>query len=393
MSEKGNGSPSLYFDYNATTPLDERVLQGMAPFFSPKFHNPSSSYRAAAATFHAVEEARRRVAALIGARAGEIVFTSGGTEADNLALFGTVRLRAGHGGHIVTSAIEHSAVLRAVQQLQTEGFSATFLSVDGGGRIDPDDLRRAIRPDTILISLMSANNEIGTIQPVPELARVARERRVPFHSDAVQAVGKVPLDVRDLGIDLLALSGHKIYGPKGSGALWVRGGVRLQPLLFGGGQERGLRSGTENVPAIVGLGLAAELASAEMNGEGPRLSGLRERLRRGILERIPGTAANGPEGRDALPNTLNISFRDADGGALLAYLDQRGFALSAGSACSAKSTKPSHVLTAIGLDEERARSSLRISLGRFSDEAGVDSLLEALVDSVAAVRGQPPSWR
>ena len=393
MSEKGNGSQSLYFDYNATTPLDERVLQGMAPFFSPKFHNPSSSYRAAAATFHAVEEARRRVAALIGARAGEIVFTSGGTEADNLALFGTVRLRAGHGGHIVTSAIEHSAVLRAVQQLQTEGFSATFLSVDGGGRIDPDDLRRAIRPDTILISLMSANNEIGTIQPVPELARVARERRVPFHSDAVQAVGKVPLDVRDLGIDLLALSGHKIYGPKGSGALWVRGGVRLQPLLFGGGQERGLRSGTENVPAIVGLGLAAELASAEMNGEGPRLSGLRERLRRGILERIPGTAANGPEGRDALPNTLNISFRDADGGALLAYLDQRGFALSAGSACSAKSTKPSHVLTAIGLDEERARSSLRISLGRFSDEAGVDSLLEALVDSVAAVRGQPPSWR
>ena len=383
----------LYFDYNATTPVDARVLQGMLPWFSEKFHNPSSSYRAAASAFFAVEEARRRVAELIGAGTGEIVFTCGGTEANNLALFGTARRRAGAGGHVITTTIEHPAVRHVVQQLEKEGFTATYLDVDNRGLVAPDNLRRAIRPDTFLVSIMFANNEIGTIQPIAELAHITREHNILFHSDAVQAVGKVPLDVRGLELDLLSLSSHKIYGPKGAGALWVRRSTKLQPLLFGGGHEGGLRSGTENVPAIVGLGLAAGLAATEMESGNKRLATLKERLLGGILEKIPGTTINGPPDRDALVNTLNISFADADGSVLLTFLDQRGFALSAGSACSAKSVKPSHVLTAIGLDDEQARNSLRISLGRGNDEAGIDLLLEALIDVVKLVRGLEPRLR
>jgi cysteine desulfurase len=383
----------LYFDHNATTPVDSRVLEGMLPYFSERFHNPASVYRRAASAFSAVEEARRRVAGLIHARPGEIVFTSGGTEADNLAILGVARRHSGPGGHVITSPIEHSAVLQSVRQLEREGVSATCLGVDRTGRVDPDDLRRAIRADTFLVSIMSANNEIGTIQPIAELARITRERNILFHSDAVQAAGKFPLDVAALGLDLLSLSSHKIYGPKGAGALWVRRDTPLQPLFYGGGHEGGLRSGTENVPAIVGLGLAAELAGVEMEGESRRLAALKERLRRGLLRLISGATINGPDNTGALANTLNVSFSGAEGGVLLAYLDQRGFSLSAGSACSAKSTRPSHVLTAIGLDDERARGSLRISLGRGNDEAAVDLLLGALAEVVTLVRGLEPLSR
>lgn len=376
-----------YFDYNATTPLDPRVLGEMLPFFNERFANPSSAYRLGCDALGAVETARKRVATLVNADPSEIIFTSGGTEADNLALFGTARRLAKKGNHLITSAIEHKAVLNTCRQLEKEGFNLTILPVDGNGLIDPDDLRRAIRKETILISIMQASNETGVIQPIRELAEMAREHSILFHTDAVQTVGKIPVNVTELGADLLSLSAHKIYGPKGTGALYFRRDVVIAPLFYGGGQENKRRPGTENVTGIVGLGKAAELCRNEMAADALRLGAMRDRLQKEIIERIPGARVNGdPAHRVA--NTLSVSISGCDGNVLVAFLDNVGLALSSGSACSAKSRAASPVLLAMGRSEDEAVEGLRISLGRFSTEADLERLLAALPQAVRQLQPQ-----
>jgi cysteine desulfurase len=370
-----------YFDYNATTPLDPRVLAEMLPFFNDRFANPSSAYRQGCDALGAVENARKLVARLVNADPSEIVFTSGGTESDNLAVFGVARRHRQKGNHLITSAIEHKAVLNTCRQLEKEGFVLTVLPVDRNGLVDPDNLRLAIRKDTILISVMQASNETGVIQPVRELAALAREHGILFHTDAVQTVGKIPVDVAELGVDLLSLSAHKIYGPKGTGALYVRRDVMIAPLLFGGSQESKRRPGTENVTGIVGLGKAAELCRNEMGAETRRLGEMRDRLQKKIGELIPGTRING-DIPQRMAGTLNISIPGCDGGVLVALLDGAGLALSSGSACSAKSRTPSQVLLAMGRSEDEAVEGLRISLGRFSNDEDLEKLLAELPKAV-----------
>ncbi len=374
-----------YFDYNATTPLDPRVLVEMLPFFNERFANPSSAYRQGCDALGALEIARKRVARLVNASPSEIVFTSGGTEADNMTIFGTARRRDLKGNHLITSAIEHKAVFRTCRQLEKEGFALTVLPVDYNGLVDPDDLRRAIRKETFLISIMQASNETGVIQPVRELAALAREHNILFHTDAVQTAGKIVVDTAELGIDLLSLSAHKIYGPKGAGALYVRRDVVLAPLLFGGGQENRRRAGTKNVAGIVGLGKAAELCREEMTADALRLGKMRDRLQQEINERIPGTRVNGDTPR-RVANTLNVSFPGCDGGVLVAFLDNIGLALSSGSACSAKSRAASQVLLAMGRSEDEAIGGLRISLGRFTDDTDLEKLLAKLPQAVRQLR-------
>jgi cysteine desulfurase len=370
-----------YFDYNATTPLDPRVLAEMLPFFNDRFANPSSAYRQGCDALGAVENARKLVARLVNADPSEIVFTSGGTESDNLAVFGVARRHRQNGNHLITSAIEHKAVLNTCRQLEKEGFVLTVLPVDRNGLVDPDNLRLAIRKDTILISVMQASNETGVIQPVRELAALAREHGILFHTDAVQTVGKIPVDVAELGVDLLSLSAHKICGPKGTGALYVRRDVMIAPLLFGGSQESKRRPGTENVTGIVGLGKAAELCRNEMGAETRRLGEMRDRLQKKIGELIPGTRVNG-DIPQRTAGTLNISIPGCDGGVLVALLDGAGLALSSGSACSAKSRTPSQVLLAMGRSEDEAVEGLRISLGRFSNDEDLEKLLAELPKAV-----------
>jgi cysteine desulfurase len=374
-----------YFDYNATTPLDPRVLAEMLPFFNDRFANPSSAYRQGCDALGAVENARKLVARLVNADPSEIVFTSGGTESDNLAVFGVARRHRQKGNHLITSAIEHKAVLNTCRQLEKEGFVLTVLPVDRNGLVDPDNLRLAIRKDTILISVMQASNETGVIQPVRELAALAREHGILFHTDAVQTVGKIPVDVAELGVDLLSLSAHKIYGPKGTGALYVRRDVMIAPLLFGGSQESKRRPGTENVTGIVGLGKAAELCRNEMGAETRRLGEMRDRLQKKIGELIPGTRVNG-DIPQRTAGTLNISIPGCDGGVLVALLDGAGLALSSGSACSAKSRAPSPVLLAMGRSEDEAVEGLRISLGRFSMDSDLEKLLAELPKAVRQLR-------
>jgi cysteine desulfurase len=374
-----------YFDYNATTPLDPRVLAEMLPFFNDRFANPSSAYRQGCDALGAVENARKLVARLVNADPSEIVFTSGGTESDNLAVFGVARRHRQKGNHLITSAIEHKAVLNTCRQLEKEGFVLTVLPVDRNGLVDPDNLRLAIRKDTILISVMQASNETGVIQPVRELAALAREHGILFHTDAVQTVGKIPVDVAELGVDLLSLSAHKICGPKGTGALYVRRDVMIAPLLFGGSQESKRRPGTENVTGIVGLGKAAELCRNEMGAETRRLGEMRDRLQKKIGELIPGTRVNG-DIPQRTAGTLNISIPGCDGGVLVALLDGAGLALSSGSACSAKSRAPSPVLLAMGRSEDEAVEGLRISLGRFSNDADLEKLLAELPKAVWQLR-------
>jgi cysteine desulfurase len=374
-----------YFDYNATTPLDPRVLAEMLPFFNDRFANPSSAYRQGCDALGAVENARKLVARLVNADPSEIVFTSGGTESDNLAVFGVARRHRQKGNHLITSAIEHKAVLNTCRQLEKEGFVLTVLPVDRNGLVDPDNLRLAIRKDTILISVMQASNETGVIQPVRELAALAREHGILFHTDAVQTVGKIPVDVAELGVDLLSLSAHKICGPKGTGALYVRRDVMIAPLLFGGSQESKRRPGTENVTGIVGLGKAAELCRNEMGAETRRLGEMRDRLQKKIGELIPGTRVNG-DIPQRTAGTLNISIPGCDGGVLVALLDGAGLALSSGSACSAKSRAPSPVLLAMGRSEDEAVEGLRISLGRFSMDSDLEKLLAELPKAVRQLR-------
>ena len=375
---------SVYLDYAATTPVDPRVLAAMLPYFSEHWGNASSTHAFGQEARAAVDRARQEVAALLDARPGEIVFTGGATEADNLAVLGVASAAGRAGGHVITSAIEHHAILEACQVLRQRGVEVTEVPVGASGIVDPDDVRRALRPDTALISIIAANNEIGTLQPLPEIGTVAREHGVPFHSDATQWVGALPSRVDDLRVDLLSLSGHKRYGPKGVGALYVRTGTPLTPLQRGGGHERGRRGGTENVPGIVGLGAALRIAGETMEAETVRLAGLRDRLIQGALG-IPGVALNGDPVR-RLPNNVNLSVEGTDGQSLVIGLDLRGVAVSAGAACSSGTIEASHVLTALGLPAERAMSAIRLTLGRPTEAAEVEAALEALRAVVTQVR-------
>ncbi len=384
-------------DANATTPLLPEVLEAMHPALMGAFGNASSIHHYGQQARMAVEGAREEVAAAMGARASEIVLTSGATESDNLALFGVVgkALDAGEPAHLVTTAIEHHAVLHAAEALARRGASVTFLPVSCEGMVDPEDVRRALRPETRLVSVMLANNETGALQPVAEIARIAREAGVPTHTDAVQALGKMPVDVRALGVDLLSLSGHKLHGPQGVGALWVRRGVRLQPLFYGGTHERQRRAGTENLPGIVGLGRAMRLGQQALtDGTLDRMAALRDRLERGLLDRVDECGVNGPVGAGArLPNTTNLWFDHLEGEALVIALDLKGLAVSGGSACASGATEPSHVLTAMGLSAHRARASLRFSLSRLTTEAEVDRALELVPPVVARLRELSPVYR
>jgi len=378
--------PHSYFDHNATTPLAPEVRETLAACLDQVYGNASSIHQFGQAARKRLEAARRQVAALIHADPAEVVFTSGGTEADNLALLGVARYAgAAATKHVVTTAIEHPAVLSACAQLEREGVAVTRVKVGAAGVVKADDVRAALRPDTVLISVMHANNELGTIQPIAEIGRIARQASIPFHVDGVQALGRIPVDVGALGADLYSMSGHKLYAPKGVGALYVRKGTRLAPLLFGGHQERERRPGTENVPGCVAFGAAAELAGRSLAADGERLSALRDRFENAVLERISGARINGARwGR--LPNTSNLRIDGVDGEALVIALDLRGFAVSTGAACSSGAIAPSHVLIAIGLGMEGARASLRVSLGRANTAAEVDALAEALESAVAHLR-------
>jgi cysteine desulfurase len=375
----------FYFDHNATTPIAPEVLETAVSCLGQVYGNASSIHYYGQAARQRLEEARRRLAASIHAAPMVVVFTSGGTEADNLALLGVVRSVARRPAHVVTSAIEHPAVLAACAQLEREGASVTRLPVGPGGCVNPDDVRRALRPETALVSIMHANNELGVIQPIAEIARITREAGLPLHSDGVQALGKIPVDVEALGVDLYAMSGHKLYAPKGAGALYVRKGTRLTAISFGGHHERDRRPGTENVPGIAAFGAAAELAAATLAEESARLAALRDRFESAVLGRISGAGINGARW-NRTPNTSNMYFDGIDGEALVIALDLRGFAVSTGSACSSGAITPSHVLTALGLSPDRARSSLRFSLGRSNTAAQVDALVDALQASLAHLR-------
>ena len=380
---------AIYLDYNATTPVDARVLEAMQPYFGQVFGNASSIHSAGQHARAAVDAARESVAALIGAKPSEMVFTSGGTEADNLALFGIVAGNARPRKRIITTAIEHHAVLNAAQQLERQGIGVTYVQVGSNGIVDPADVRRALTPDTILISVMHANNEIATIQPIEEIGRIAAEADVYFHCDAVQSAGKLPLDVNHLGVDLLTVSAHKIYGPKGVGALYVRSGTPLEPQFYGGHHERDRRPGTENVPGIVGLGKAAEIARANLNGDSTRIAALRDCFEKGLLESIPSIRVNGDRTR-RVANTTNLTFAGAGGEALVIALDLQGIACSTGAACSSGAVEPSHVLTAIGLSADEARSSLRFSLGTPTSDAEIDDAIAIIPGVVDRLRALSP---
>ncbi len=377
------GDP-IYLDCHATTPLDPRVLEAMLPSFTRDFGNASSRQHAFGWKAEAaVKAARETVAAAIGASPREVVFTSGATESNNLALFGVSRALAPKGRHLVTTAVEHSAVLDPCRQLVREGFEVDVVGVDRDGKVSVDSVAAALRPDTVLVSVMAANNEVGTLQPLAEIGALCKERGVLLHTDAAQAFGKVPLDVEALGVDLMSLSAHKLCGPKGVGALYVRAArprVTLEPLLFGGGHERGLRSGTLDVPGIVGLGAAARIAVEEREAEAGRVARLRDRLHELLAAAVPGVELNGPaEGR--LPGNLNLRFPGVDGEALT--LEVRDVAFSTGAACSSASREPSHVLLALGLSEAQARSSVRFGLGRFTTEGEVEEAARRVAEGVA----------
>jgi len=377
----------VYFDNSATTPVLPEVFEAMRPYFGEQFGNASSIHHHGQETRAAVEGARQSVASLLGCRASEVVFTSGGTEADNLAIFGLVA----EADHVITSTVEHHAVLNACKHLESEGRDVTYLSVDDRGLVNPDDVRRALRPNTKLITVMTANNETGVLQPVAEIARIAAEADVYFHTDGVQAAGKVPLDVNQIGCDLLSVSGHKIHGPQGIGALYIRKGTALEPMMYGGRHERSRRAGTENVPGIVGLGKAAELARVSLAlGDNQKMAGMRDRLERALLQ-LESAGVNG-EGAPRVPNTTNIHFDSIEGEALVIALDLKGLAVSTGAACSSGALAPSHVLLAMGLRPERARASIRVSLGKQNTDEELDFAIGLVPETVARLRELSPVW-
>ena len=376
----------VYLDNSATTQVARAVVDAMAPYFDVRYGNASSLHRFGQEARRAVEESRESIADSLGVRADEIVFTSGATEADNLAIVGAALARSGGGGHVIASKVEHDAVLRAAEWLQSMGFAVTLADVDGTGRVDPETVRAALRKDTFLVSIMAGNNEIGTLEPIAEIGRICRERGVLFHTDAVQALGKVDLPMDS--VDLLAASAHKLHGPKGVGFLYARRGTTLVPLTHGGGHERGLRSGTENVPAIVGFAAALRLALAERDEVTARMWRLRRRIIDRVL-RMPGTRLNGhPE--DSLPHITNFSFAGIEGESLVMKLDEAGIAASTGSACSSPNLEPSHVLVAIGVPLSMAHGSLRISTGRDTTDADVERLLDVLPRVVGELRAMSP---
>jgi cysteine desulfurase len=390
----------VYLDYNATTPVEPEVLDAMLPYFSGEFGNAASIHTPGQRARAAVETAREQVAVLIGARPQEIVFTSGGTESDNHAVFGVLGAaflpvssarNADSFPHIITTAIEHEAVLNVCQALEKSGVRVTYLATDREGQIDLDALQRDIRPETVLITIMHANNELGTVQPLEEIGRIAKDRDIYFHTDAVQSAGKVPIEVTKLGADLLSLSAHKFYGPKGIGALYIRSGTRLRQLLYGGHHQRGFRPGTENVAGIVGLGKAAEIARASLAADARRVSSLRDKLEQGLLARVPHARVNG-SAAPRTPNTTNLVFPGIEGEALLIALDLKGLACSTGAACSSGAVEPSHVLTAIGLPPEEARASLRFSLGRGTTEQEIDFALQVVPAAVEQLRELSPTY-
>lgn len=382
----------VYFDHNATTPVAPEVLAAMLPYFSENYGNASSIHAFGQAARGAVERARSSVAAMLGAKAQEIMFSSGGTESNNQAIFGVVAGTSEIDRHVITCAIEHDAVLDPCKELEKRGVAVTILTVDRNGLVNPEDLRRAIRPETVLITLMLANNELGIIEPVEEIGKIAAENGIAFHTDAVQAAGKIPIDVNRLGVHLLSISAHKFYGPKGVGALYIRKGTQLQPLLHGGHSERDRRPGTEDVAAIVGLGKAAELAMAHMQEEAARISALRNRLEIGLLERIPQSWVNGSRALRT-PNTTNLTFPFIEGEAMVIALDLKGIACSTGAACSSGAVEPSHVLTAIGLPPEDARATLRLSLGRQTTDAEIDFALETIPPVIERLRLLSPTYK
>jgi len=388
----------IYLDHNATTAVDPAVLDAMLPYFASDFGNASSIHTFGQRARAAVETAREQVATLVGARPQEIVFTSGGTESDNHSIFGVALPSltpstsiTSTSPHVITTTIEHEAVLNACQALKKQGVAVTYLPVDRQGLVNLDDLRHALRPETVLISVMHANNELGTLQPLTELGRIAAESDVYFHTDAVQSAGKIPVDVKSLQLDLLSISGHKLYAPKGIGALFIKSGTRLRQFLYGGHHQRGFRPGTENVAGIVGLGKAAELAHVSLEKDAARVSRLRDTLEHGILARIPDSrvnSANAPR----TPNTSNILFPGLEGEALVIALDLKGLACSTGAACSSGAVEPSHVLTAIGLPAADARASIRFSLGRHTTESEIAAALELIPAAVAHLRKLSPTY-
>lgn len=386
----------VYLDHNATTPLALEVFEAMKPYLMNGFGNASSVHAWGQEARAAVEEARESVARLLNAEPAEIVFTSGGTESDNTALFGTIEAAmarlGGHTPHLVTTAIEHPAVLNAAQALEKRGVSVTFVRPGRDGVVDPAEIKHALTPETALISVMHANNELGTLQPIEEIGRIARERGIPFHTDAVQSVGKIPLDVRQMGVKLLSLSAHKINGPKGVGALYARKGVPFRPLLYGGHHERDRRPGTENVPGIVGLGRAAERALANAQSEARRIAALRDRLEESILATIPFVTINGALDR-RLPSTSNITFEFVQGESFVIAADLRGLGCSTGSACASGSLEPSHVLSAIGKTKEEARSTVRFSLGSTTTSEDIDYALGVITEVVGRLRALSPHYK
>lgn len=379
----------IYFDHAATTPVDPRVFEKMKPYFTENFGNPNSQHSYGRRTVTAVDDARDTVARLIGAKPNEIYFTSGGTESDNWALRGAAHAYANKGKHLIVSAVEHPAVLSAAKELQKEGFEVTFAAVDEYGTVDLAKLKEAVRPDTTLIGVMTANNEIGTLQPVREISALARERGILFFTDAVQAAGAMPLNVREPGVDMLSFSGHKFYGPKGVGVLYVRSGLRIGKLIAGGHQERSMRGGTTNVPGVVGLAEAFRLANEEMAQNNAHVAALRDRFIARVLREIPYVKLNGhPKNR--LPNNANFSFRYIEGESLLFSLDLAGIAVSSGSACSSGSLEPSHVLLATGLPEGLAHGSIRFSFGKENTAEEVDFAVDKLKEIVVRLRALSP---
>jgi len=379
----------VYLDNNATSPLLPEVFEAMRPYFFEHFGNASSIHQQGQQARGAVERAREQVAELLNCRAAEVVFTSGGTEGDNLALFGLAK----PGDHVITSAVEHHAVLNACKRLQESGCDLTYLPVDGQALVDPDDVRRALRPNTKLISIILANNETGVLQPVSEIGKIAAEAEVYFHTDAVQAAGKVPVDVKEIGCDLLTITGHKMHGPQGAGALYVRKGTLLQPMLYGGRHERGRRPGTENLPGIVGLGKAAEIAlSGFADGSVTKLAALRDQLQRAIVEQVDQVGVNS-QGAPRVPNTTNIHFDCIEGEAMVIALDLKGLSVSTGAACSSGAIEPSHVLTAMGLSPDRARASIRFSLGKQNTAEDIEFAIKLVPEVVGRLRELSPVYK
>ncbi len=382
----------VYLDYAATTPTDPEVVKAMLPYFTDKFGNPSSIHSFGQEAKAATDEARGKIASFLGAKQEEIIFTSGGTESDNFAIKGAAYANQHKGNHIITSSIEHHAVINSCKFLEKMGFKITYLHVSKDGFVDPEDVKKTITDKTILISVMHASNEIGTIQPISKIGKIAREKEICFHSDAVQTFGHCPINVDELNVDLLSISGHKLCGPKGIGALYIKKGTGMVPFIHGGEQERKRRASTENVPAIVGFGKAVEIAKERMDEEAKKLVVLRDKLIKGIFEKIEHVRLNGhPLKR--LPNNVNVSIESAEGESLLLNLDMEGIAASTGSACSSSSLEASHVLLALGLSHELAHGSLRFTLGRYTEKEDIDNVLEVLPRIVEKLRSMSPLWK